>query len=80
MANSGWDSICSDAQHGLIGYETAVYMLQVISTAPVSPIIRVAWNEPGTTAEAAMDDERKAFKAEVGPRIGLESHVYVNPR
>jgi 4-hydroxy-2-oxoheptanedioate aldolase len=42
MTNSGWHSICSDAQHGLIGYETAVHMLQVISTTPVSPIIRVA--------------------------------------
>ena len=75
MTNSGWDSICIDTQHGLIGYETAVHMLQVISTTPVSPIIRMTWNEPGTTAEAAMDDERKTFKAEVGLRIGLESHV-----
>lgn len=48
MANAGWDSICIDTQHGLIGYETAVHMLQAISTTPVTPIIRVVWNEPGT--------------------------------
>ncbi|HKM46617.1 MAG TPA: hypothetical protein VJX69_03470, partial [Terriglobales bacterium] len=48
MANAGWDSICIDTQHGLIGYETAVHMLQAISTTSITPIIRVVWNEPGT--------------------------------
>ena len=46
MATSGFDSICIDIQHGLMGYETAVHMLQGISTTSVTPIIRVPWNDP----------------------------------
>ncbi len=34
-------------QHGLMDYETAVTMLQAISTTTVTPLVRVPWNEPG---------------------------------
>ena len=47
MAHAGFDSLTIDLQHGLIGYETAVSMLQAISTMPVTPLARVPWNEPG---------------------------------
>ena len=47
MAHAGFDSVTIDLQHGLIGYETAVSMLQAISVAPVTPLARVPWNEPG---------------------------------
>lgn len=46
MANLGWDSLCIDIQHGLMGYETAVLMLQAISTTNITPIVRVPWNDP----------------------------------
>jgi 4-hydroxy-2-oxoheptanedioate aldolase len=46
MANLGWDSLCIDIQHGMMGYETAVLMLQAISTTKVTPIVRVPWNDP----------------------------------
>ena len=47
MAHQGFDSITIDTQHGLVEYQTAVTMLQAISTTPVIPLIRVPWNEPG---------------------------------
>lgn len=47
MAHAGFDSLTIDLQHGLIGYETAVSMLQAISTTAVTPLARVPWNEPG---------------------------------
>ena len=47
MAHAGFDSLTIDLQHGLIGYETAVSMLQAISTTPVTPLARIPWNEPG---------------------------------
>ncbi len=47
MAHQGFDSITIDMQHGLMGYETAVSMLQAISTTDVTPVVRVPWNEPG---------------------------------
>jgi 4-hydroxy-2-oxoheptanedioate aldolase len=47
MAHQGFDSITIDMQHGLIGYEVGVTMLQAISTTEVIPMIWVPWNEPG---------------------------------
>jgi 4-hydroxy-2-oxoheptanedioate aldolase len=51
------DYICIDMQHGLIGYETLVSMLQVIP--PTLPkIVRVPQNEPnliGKTLDAGAD-------------------------
>lgn len=46
MAHCGWDSLCIDIQHGLVDYQTATTMLQAISTTPVTPIVRVPWNDP----------------------------------
>ncbi len=47
MAHQGWDSLTVDLQHGIIDYQTAVGMLQAISTTEVVPLTRVPWNEPG---------------------------------
>jgi 4-hydroxy-2-oxoheptanedioate aldolase len=47
MANAGYDSVTLDLQHGLINYDTAVPMLQAISTTSAMPLARVPWNEPG---------------------------------
>jgi 4-hydroxy-2-oxoheptanedioate aldolase len=47
MAHAGWDSLTVDVQHGLIGYETALSMLQAISTTSTVPLARAGWNEPG---------------------------------
>lgn len=47
MANAGFDYVCVDAQHGNIGYQSAVEMIRAIELAGVSPIVRVPWNEPG---------------------------------
>lgn len=46
MAHQGFDSLCIDMQHGLVGYENAVTMLQAISTTAVIPLVRVPWNDP----------------------------------
>src|SRR6516162_6503918 len=47
MAHQGWDSLTIDLQHGLIDYETAVGMLQAISTTRTVPLVRVPWLDPG---------------------------------
>jgi 4-hydroxy-2-oxoheptanedioate aldolase len=47
MAHQGFDSLTIDMQHGVAAYETAVTMLQAISTTAVTPLVRVPWNEPG---------------------------------
>lgn len=47
MAHQGWDSLTIDLQHGLIDYQTAVHMLQAVSTTDVVPMTRVPWLDPG---------------------------------
>ena len=46
MAASGFDSITLDMQHGLLGYQKVVEMLQAISGYDITPMVRVPWNEP----------------------------------
>lgn len=48
MAHAGWDSLTIDLQHGFHSIETAIQMLQVISTTATVPLARVNWNEPGS--------------------------------
>jgi 4-hydroxy-2-oxoheptanedioate aldolase len=47
MAHCGFDWVCIDMQHGLIGYSEMVQMLQGISSTATVPLVRVPWNEPG---------------------------------
>jgi 4-hydroxy-2-oxoheptanedioate aldolase len=52
MAHAGWDSVTIDMQHGMMGLETAIHMLQAVSTSKTIPLVRVAWNEPGAIGRA----------------------------
>jgi 4-hydroxy-2-oxoheptanedioate aldolase len=46
MAQAGYDSLTIDLQHGLIDYQTALGMLQAISTTTTVPLARAPWNDP----------------------------------
>jgi 4-hydroxy-2-oxoheptanedioate aldolase len=52
MAHLGWDSLVIDTQHGLVGYQDMVAMLQGISTTAVTPMVRVSWNDPASIMKA----------------------------
>jgi 4-hydroxy-2-oxoheptanedioate aldolase len=52
MARSGFDWLCIDAQHGLIGYQEMLAMLQAIGNTGVPAVVRVPWNEPGWIMKA----------------------------
>lgn len=47
VASIGYDYVCVDMQHGLIGYADLVPMLQALSTTTTTATVRVPWNEPG---------------------------------
>ncbi|UCH27680.1 MAG: hypothetical protein JSV66_08595 [Trueperaceae bacterium] len=47
MAHQGFDSLTIDLQHGPVYFESALPMLQAISTTDTVPLCRVPWNEPG---------------------------------
>lgn len=46
IAHAGFDAVTIDMQHGLMDYQTALAMLQAISTTTVVPLARVPWNDP----------------------------------
>ena len=52
MAAAGFDYVCIDCQHGLIGYDALVPMLQAISRTPVTALVRVPWNDPAFIGKA----------------------------
>jgi 4-hydroxy-2-oxoheptanedioate aldolase len=76
MAHAGWDSVTVDMQHGLHSMETAIQMLQAISTTATVPLARVNWNEPGAIMRlldggaygiiCPMIEDRAACEAFVG--------------
>jgi 4-hydroxy-2-oxoheptanedioate aldolase len=51
-ARSGHDWVVIDTQHGLIGYDVMLQMLQAITAGGVPSFVRVPWNEPGTIMKA----------------------------
>ena len=51
-AAAGYDYICVDLQHGLSDERTMVSMLQATVAAGSTPLVRVAWNEPGLIMRA----------------------------
>lgn len=46
VAHGGFDAVTVDCQHGMMGWETALVMLQAISTTSATPIARCAANDP----------------------------------
>jgi 4-hydroxy-2-oxoheptanedioate aldolase len=51
-ARSGHDWVCIDTQHGLIGYDVMLTMVQAVNAGGVPSFVRVPWNEPGTIMKA----------------------------
>ena len=47
MAQCGFDSVTVDLQHGVQDYQSMVQCFQAMNGHPVTPMVRVPWNEPG---------------------------------
>ena len=52
MAKAGWHSVTVDLQHGVQDYLTMVQCFQAMGAYPVTPMVRVPWNEPGLVGKA----------------------------
>jgi 4-hydroxy-2-oxoheptanedioate aldolase len=46
VAHAGFDSVTVDCQHGMMGWDTALVMLQAISTTRAMPLVRPSANDP----------------------------------
>lgn len=44
VAHQGYDAVTVDCQHGMIGFDVALAMLQAISTTPAMPFVRPSGN------------------------------------
>jgi 4-hydroxy-2-oxoheptanedioate aldolase len=51
-ARSGHDFVVVDTQHGLIGYDMMLPMLQAITAGGSPSLVRVPWNEPSAIMKA----------------------------
>jgi 4-hydroxy-2-oxoheptanedioate aldolase len=47
MAQCGFNSVTVDMQHGVQDYMSMVQCFQAMQAHPVTPLVRVPWNEPG---------------------------------
>jgi 4-hydroxy-2-oxoheptanedioate aldolase len=47
IAQCGFDSVTVDIQHGVQDYQSMVQCFQAMQAHPVTPMVRVPWNEPG---------------------------------
>jgi len=52
MAQSGFDTVTVDLQHGVQDYQSMVACFQAMGQHPVTPMVRVPWNEPGIIGKA----------------------------
>lgn len=46
MGRAGYDWVCIDMQHGLVGYDALVPMLQALQGTGTPSLVRVPWNSP----------------------------------
>ncbi|MDF0581960.1 HpcH/HpaI aldolase family protein [Bradyrhizobium yuanmingense] len=52
IAQCGFDSVTVDMQHGVHDYLSMVECFQAMRSHPVTPMVRVPWNEPGIIGKA----------------------------
>ena len=54
MAQCGWDAVTVDMQHGVQDYQSMVQCFQAMNGHPVTPMVRVPWNEPGIIGSSTI--------------------------
>jgi 4-hydroxy-2-oxoheptanedioate aldolase len=52
IAQCGFDSVTVDMQHGVQDYQSMVACFQAMQAHPITPMVRVPWNEPGIIGKA----------------------------
>jgi 4-hydroxy-2-oxoheptanedioate aldolase len=75
LGRSGLDWVMIDCQHGLIGFEAMVGMLQALAISPVLPLVRVAANDPAEIARALDAGAGGVIVPMVGSRSEAEAAV-----
>ena len=88
LAHAGYDAVTIDLQHGAVSDAELIAVLQALSTTAVTPLVRVAWNEPARIMKAldlgaygviapmieTADDVRALVRAGRYPPGGMRSY------
>lgn len=69
IGRAGFDMVTVDMQHGLIDYQAALTMCQVLQGLPAPALVRVPWNEPGVIMKC-LD---AGFSGLICPMINTEA-------
>ena len=69
--HQGFDAVTVDLQHGMIGFETAISMLQAISATPAVPLVR----SPSRDPEAIMHLLDAGAYGVICPMISTRAHA-----
>jgi len=87
MGRCGFDWVCIDTQHGVIGYDQMMPMLETLSITATPAFVRVPWNQPDHIMKALdagaqgvivpmvdnEEDARAAVRAAKYPPVGTRS-------
>lgn len=87
MGRAGYDWVCVDTQHGLIGHDQMGTMLATVAIAGTPAFVRVTWNQPDHIMKAldagaqgiivpmvsSADDARQAVAWAKYPPLGIRS-------
>ena len=87
MGRSGFDWVCIDTQHGVIGYDQMMPMLEALSITATPAFVRVPWNQPDHIMKSldagaqgvivpmvsTEEDARAAVAAAKYPPMGMRS-------
>jgi 4-hydroxy-2-oxoheptanedioate aldolase len=87
MGRCGFDWVCIDTQHGVIGYDQMVPMLEALSITATPAFVRVPWNQPDHIMKAldagaqgvivpmvsTEEDAKAAVAAAKYPPVGMRS-------
>jgi 4-hydroxy-2-oxoheptanedioate aldolase len=87
MGRCGFDWVCIDTQHGVIGYDQMMPMLEALSITATPAFVRVPWNQPDHIMKAldagaqgvivpmvsTEDDAKAAVAAAKYPPVGMRS-------
>lgn len=87
MGRCGFDWVCIDTQHGVIGYDQMMPMLEALSITATPAFVRVPWNQPDHIMKAldagaqgvivpmvsTEEDAKAAVAAAKYPPVGMRS-------
>jgi 4-hydroxy-2-oxoheptanedioate aldolase len=75
MAQCGFDSVTVDLQHGVQDYLSMVQCFQAMQAHPVTPMVRVPWNEPGIIGKVLDAGAQGVICPMVNTRAEAEAFV-----